>query len=1408
MASLYPSLRSPLLPGPQSPGTQAAQALKDGVQRRLLSCQLEDLICAGTDTRSTPKPLVTELTKEPAPPGLLKNSIDGQRGRPTERIVRDIEERKASLRKVAKHSWNPTTDLEPSLEERPLLLLGDFTPKDGLKKESEAGNCERKILLWDEGRRCFASHWPGALASSFCSYAFDLLMQHGPWEALHSKKGQVTRETCWYVRAGCRCDYTYGIARVRAKKKPSATFRAAMETLLEEVMSRVCPGLPKDAWPNCANLNLYTEAWQSVGWHADDESLFMGRDRDCPIVSVSLGARREFWLALRHENCMDPQLKSIVEVDLCDGDVLTMEGLCQKHCVHFVPCDVRNVTPHPWQSDGRARINVTWRWIRDHKQRCPRRAADGDNATDFYFEKQGQVPSEKKALFAHSWAGGRALAWRSCQECDHDAWKGGRNCLKYQKQWLCRPCYEYMLTGGPPRERLQPPRQRGQRRPDISMIRARALQAEAVEEGTRQVAVKTEQDFYKRTKTQCLKQLLIQLMRTGMPLRERCLLLGNCSEQMLRHTCAYSNSYKCSTRRFESPLRLAAGSQSRCVVSPKVRNPDTFQAAPRSSETGGLVTSTTAPFTTFDAEDLAKQVGFATTCNIETGARWAPPPCGGGSGDSLFYLGFGFASLETAALHDLKNEVVIAFPACLQARCGPGFFGTLGGERHLFENSGKLRLLPRMDTLPLLLCQGDEVFRDNYEELQPNQSTTPQDDPRTAWHHDDTYDCVKKSVNARLLHVLLTISASRGPVFIVTCSQKLLALPLAVKAAKVVAETEYDGSWRQDHALQMLAVPTQPHMPERADVIALDVILRSLRELLGQSQAEINMTQTQKWTQRNEHLSAGRGIGERLGPFAAWSLAAQTVNVTLHPGPLTWEVKLVNPEAIVVQIGGLDYSLQSMSFKSPSEHTVEGAHNGMEIQMRHVAKSPFGGGEKVLMVSISLRLAENVNVGNAFLSPIFSTMPLDGQGAPSVFIANPYLDLAPPDKSYVRYSGSTTAPPCEHADWIVFMEPGYLGFQQLEQFRSSISGYQPSRLAPANSTPPLGVSEAWDSRWGRNNRLAQDLEFREVQMIQMMNVDASAVPKLTAFTGMAGNASWQQLNIYWIIALTLLVLACVICGVWLLRAQLFHEEEYPTGMYGRELRSNGCCEVSVPAICTTSGAMAHASAILPSTLPRAVQTLGTCMLHLRELALANRTWDFEFLIPLRGFSDVIVNSANETLEGPLFPYFPIGAECESGDVYYQDDVVDGRIHKAGGPALGRLCRRLPELPPEDDPDGPFPSPYTQRCEIGGARLTKVPEGGELVQHCQYVAHAVVPIWAGDLDLEEQNQRLSLLTKAYASAFAAAASSSSPVLATQCVWCDLWALVSFLVRVCFIFKSLRVVRLGPAVLEIEFANAVS
>ena len=100
---------------------------------------------------------------------------------------------------------------------------------------------------------------------------------------------------------------------------------------------------------------------------------------------MSLGSQREFWVALRRSGeKVEALVDHVVEVDLADGDVLTMEGMCQKHCLHFVPCDARHpthslrtfeeaaaayngVTDHPRES---LRINVTFRWIRSHKRRC------------------------------------------------------------------------------------------------------------------------------------------------------------------------------------------------------------------------------------------------------------------------------------------------------------------------------------------------------------------------------------------------------------------------------------------------------------------------------------------------------------------------------------------------------------------------------------------------------------------------------------------------------------------------------------------------------------------------------------------------------------------------------------------------------------------------------------------------------------------------------------------------------------------------------------------------------------------------------------------------------------------------------------------------------------------------------
>eukprot|EP00928_Gymnodinium_smaydae_P062754 TRINITY_DN46542_c0_g1_i1.p1 TRINITY_DN46542_c0_g1~~TRINITY_DN46542_c0_g1_i1.p1 ORF type:complete len:334 (-),score=32.85 TRINITY_DN46542_c0_g1_i1:325-1257(-) len=128
-----------------------------------------------------------------------------------------------------------------------------------------------------------------------------------------------------------------------------------------------------------------------------------------------------------------------------------MEGLCQKHCVHFVPCDVRFPTPsllapgessegvHPRES---RRINVTFRWIRNHKQRCKKHALGLEHLFCDLMVGNGQLQLAPpgRGAFAQDWAEGRPVTWQSCSGCDHDGWRGGRNCVKYGEFWLCRRC--------------------------------------------------------------------------------------------------------------------------------------------------------------------------------------------------------------------------------------------------------------------------------------------------------------------------------------------------------------------------------------------------------------------------------------------------------------------------------------------------------------------------------------------------------------------------------------------------------------------------------------------------------------------------------------------------------------------------------------------------------------------------------------------------------------------------------------------------------------------------------------------------------------------------------------------------------------------------------------------------------
>merc|ERR1711862_338785 len=113
-------------------------------------------------------------------------------------------------------------------------------------------------------------------------------------------------------------------------------------------------GLPDaTAWPNSCNLNLYEDGGMSVGWHSDDERLFNGKFQDIRIISFSLGARRKFEL---RPNWPDTGMVPIKPVLLGNGDLMTMEGMTQKHFQHRVP---KEAVQGP-------RINLTWRWTLKH----------------------------------------------------------------------------------------------------------------------------------------------------------------------------------------------------------------------------------------------------------------------------------------------------------------------------------------------------------------------------------------------------------------------------------------------------------------------------------------------------------------------------------------------------------------------------------------------------------------------------------------------------------------------------------------------------------------------------------------------------------------------------------------------------------------------------------------------------------------------------------------------------------------------------------------------------------------------------------------------------------------------------------------------------------------------------------
>lgn len=213
--------------------------------------------------------------------------------------------------------------------EKPLTLIPEDSPVPW----------KWQTMLLDEQRRSYSSALLGAFDKDRCKEWFNVIVAQTPWQILPG----VPRKVVWYVDEDFKdCPYRYSGLEFKARPFPPW-----MQEIRKEV-GELC-GIPADELPNSCNMNVYEDHRGEVGWHSDDEVYFQGLAGDTRIISLSLGSARPFcWR-------MQGTTQTVGSCRLGDGDIMTMEGLFQKHYKHSVPVS---------EAPCGKRINMTFRWIK------------------------------------------------------------------------------------------------------------------------------------------------------------------------------------------------------------------------------------------------------------------------------------------------------------------------------------------------------------------------------------------------------------------------------------------------------------------------------------------------------------------------------------------------------------------------------------------------------------------------------------------------------------------------------------------------------------------------------------------------------------------------------------------------------------------------------------------------------------------------------------------------------------------------------------------------------------------------------------------------------------------------------------------------------------------------------------
>ncbi len=161
-----------------------------------------------------------------------------------------------------------------------------------------------------------------------------------------------------------------------------------------------------------------------------------------------------------------------------------------------------------------------------------------------------------------------------------------------------------------------------------------------------------------------------------------------------------------------------------------------------------------------------------------------------------------------------------------------------------------------------------------------------------------------------------------------------------------------------------------------------------------------------------------------------WASSADTIVNNGHT------IQLDFAEGSTLTLGGVKYKLLQLHFHRPSEHLIGGKNFPMEAHFVHRADS---GALAVVGVLIT------TGKPNATFSQITSTMPVkEGPAVKANARINPNA-LLPAKRSYYRYAGSLTTPPCtEIVEWVLLTDPIKVAEGDVASF---------AKLYPMNARP-------------------------------------------------------------------------------------------------------------------------------------------------------------------------------------------------------------------------------------------------------------------------------------------------------------------------------------------------------------------